>query len=97
MRRLVLAFVLVVSAVWTMGRIEAQGPPSGSETRLYRVAGGQRDGTSAFSRVQYSQMKPLKDGEVDFQHFHSYEEATMLLKKWAAAFPNLVSKVVRRA
>ena len=26
-------------------------------------------------------MKPLKEGEVDFKHFHTYEEATMLLQK----------------
>ncbi len=54
------------------------------------VGGGARDGTSVFPRVAYAQMKPLKEGEVDFQHFHTYEEATMLLRKWAAAYPNLV-------
>jgi hypothetical protein len=68
----------------------AQDRPGGSSEKMYRVGGGQRDGTSVFSRVAYPQMKPLRDGEVDFQHFHSYEEATMLLRKWAAAHPNLI-------
>ena len=73
-----------------MVAVSAQDRPGGASEKMYRVAGGQRDGTSVFPRVAYAQMKPLKEGEVDFQHFHSYEEATMLLRKWAAAYPNLV-------
>ena len=70
-----------------MAAVSAQDRPGGASEKMYRVAGVQRDGTSVFPRVAYAQMKPLKEGEVDFQHFHSYEEATMLLRKWAAAYP----------
>ena len=63
---------------------------SASTSRMYQVGGGARDGVSVFPRVDYSQMKPLKEGELDFKHYHGYEEHTMLLRKWAAAYPGLV-------
>ena len=56
---------------------------------MHRVA-GVRDGMSVFPRVDYPQLKPLRDGEVDFRHFHTYDESVRLLKKWAAQFPDLV-------
>jgi hypothetical protein len=58
--------------------------------KMYQVGGGARDGVSAFPRVDYAQVKPLKPGEVDFKHFHTYEEATALLRMWAARDPGLV-------
>ena len=75
-----------VAALLLTGSVLAAQTPQ----RTYRVAGGHRDGVSVFQRVDYAQVKPLKDGEVDFQHYHTYEEATALLKKWAAAHPDLV-------
>lgn len=56
----------------------------------YKVGGGVRDGVSVFPRVDYWQMRPVKAGEVDFKHYHTYEEATALLQMWAARYPNLV-------
>jgi hypothetical protein len=58
--------------------------------RVYQVGGGTRDGVSAFPRVDYAQVRPIKDGEVDFKHFHTYEEATALVRMWAARYPGLV-------
>lgn len=81
MRSHVLTALLVVSLSTAL----ASQSPS-----IYRVGGGQRDGVSSFPRVDYPQVKPLKEGELDFQHFHTYDEATALLKKWAAAYPDLV-------
>jgi len=76
-------------------RATAQDPPAGrpSEARkkaTYRVGGGARDGVSVFERVDYVQVKPLEAGEVDFRHYHTYEESTSLLKAWAAKYPDLV-------
>ena len=64
--------------------------PGGDNPNMYRVGGGHRDGPSVFARTNYTQMKPLKEGEVDFQHFHTYEEATSILRKWAREHPDLV-------
>jgi hypothetical protein len=78
------------AAVWTITSVAGQGPLNTADSKMYRVGGGYRDGASVFARVQYPQLRPLKEGEVDFQHFHTYEEATMLLRTWAQAHPNLV-------
>jgi hypothetical protein len=56
---------------------------------VHRVA-GVRDGVSVFPRADYPQLKPLKAGEVDFQHYHAVEETVALLKMWAAKHPGLV-------
>ena len=89
MRRLILSVGVLVVAVWLAGGVAAQGPTD-QGSRMYRVGGGTRDGASAFPRVDYAQMKPVRDGEVDFKHFHTYEEATALLRLWAARHPSLV-------
>ncbi len=80
------AIVIVVSVV-AGGVVAALGAQGG---KMYQVGGGARDGVSAFPRVDYAQLKPIKDGEVDFRHFHTYEESTALLRMWAARDPNLV-------
>jgi hypothetical protein len=90
MRRATLGIAAVGITAWLMAGTAAQGPNPTGDPKTYRVGGGTRDGVSAFPRVDYAQMKPLKPGEVDFKHFHTYEEATELLRKWAAAFPNLI-------
>jgi hypothetical protein len=56
---------------------------------MHRV-GGARDGASAFPRVDYPQVKPTKPGEIDFAHFHTYDETVSLLRAWAAKYPELV-------
>ncbi len=68
---------------------EGRGGPPAKTTPMHRVA-GVRDGVSVFPKVDYAQLKPLKAGEVDFTHYHSYEETAALLKMWAAKYPDLV-------
>jgi hypothetical protein len=71
------------------GQREGRGAPPARVTPVHRVA-GVRDGVSAFQRVDYAQLKPLKAGELDFKHYHSLEETAALLKMWAAKYPDLV-------
>ena len=68
---------------------DSRGGPPPRTTPVHRVA-GVRDGVSVFPKVDYAQLKPLKPGEVDFQHYHSYEETAALLKMWASKHPDLV-------
>ena len=56
---------------------------------MHRVSGA-RDGASAFPRVDYPQLKPKLAGEVDFGHYHTYDETVGLLRGWAAKYPDLV-------
>ena len=60
-----------------------------AERRLHLV-GGERHGRSFFPKVDYPEVKPLKEGELDFRHFHTYDEVNQLLKKWARRYPELV-------
>ena len=89
MRRSWLYGAAIVLSAWLAVDVGAQAgaDPAG---RMYRVGGGVRDGASVFTRVSYPQVKPLREGEVDFKHFHTYEEATALLRMWAARHPGLV-------
>jgi hypothetical protein len=77
----VLAFVVLCAETVA---VQDRQPP-----RMHRVNGA-RDGTSAFLRVDYEQMKPKVAGTIDFAHFHSYDETVGLLKGWAAKYLDLV-------
>lgn len=63
------------------------GPATG--VPVHRVA-GTRDGVSVFPKVDYAQLKPLRAGEIDFAHYHSFEETVSLLRTWASTYPGLV-------
>jgi len=58
-------------------------------SRMYTV-GGVRHGASFFPRVDYPFTKPLKEGQMDFAHYHTYDEVTSFLRAWAAEYPELV-------
>jgi len=51
---------------------------------------GMRHGQSFFPYVDYVQTRPMIQGEMDFAHYHKYEEVVYFLKKWEKDFPNLV-------
>ena len=54
------------------------------------TVGGIRHGISYFPKVAYDFTKPKKAGEIDFAHYHTYDEVTAILRKWAADYPNLI-------
>jgi hypothetical protein len=58
-------------------------------TKNYTV-GGVRHGASFFPRVEYPFTKPLQAGQLDFAHYHTYEEVTDILRQWAAERPDIV-------
>ena len=80
--------VLALAALWGASWSTAQTPRPGKPA-MHRVAGA-RDGASAFPRVDYPQLKPKLAGEVDFGHYHTYDETVGLLRGWAAKYPDLV-------
>ncbi len=65
------------------GRQESKLPPT------YTV-GGIRHGISYFPKTGYDFTKPKKAGEIDFAHYHAYDEVVAILKAWAAGRPDLV-------
>ncbi|MCL4845486.1 MAG: peptidase [Acidobacteria bacterium] len=90
---------VVVAAVLGSSSVGAQPAPApaaatGADAtkppETYVVRGGPRDGVSFFPRVDYPQLKPLVEGQLDFQHYHTYEETVALLRAWAERYPDLV-------
>lgn len=71
--------------------LTAQAPATPAKApAMHRVTGGERDGASAFPRVTYAEVTPKVRGQLDFQHYHTYEETVELLKAWTATYPGLV-------
>jgi hypothetical protein len=62
-------------------------PPKPSDAY---VVGGARHGISFFPRARYEFTKPKKAGEVDFAHYHTYDEVTAILRQWAERYPDIV-------
>ena len=84
MKRRRFALALAAAALCS-GVLAAQEKPR----PMHRV-GGVRDGVSAFPRVDYPQVKPKIAGQVDFAHYHTYDETVALLRGWAEKYPDLV-------
>ena len=86
---LIFVFLLVVvSGGWSFAY---QEDPEAEKKRppLHRV-GGTRDGRSFFPKTDYPQIRPLKEGELDFEHYHTYDETNAFLKKWAEEYPTIL-------
>ncbi len=59
----------------------------------YTVA-GYRHGVSFFDPADYSETRPLKEGELDFRHYHTYEEVVSFLKEWKEEYPEILDVYV---
>jgi hypothetical protein len=91
MRVRVLVGALVAAAAGAGPLLQAQAPASpAQEKRSMHRVGGARDGASAFGRVEYPQVKPKAEGQIDFAHYHTYDETVALLRGWAARYADLV-------
>ena len=92
-RRVTVLAAIAVAAVIVIA--VAQEGPRGREsfeprpTKAY-IVGGVRHGASHFPRADTPFIKPKTAGEMDFLHYHTYDEVVAFLKKWAADYPQLV-------
>ncbi len=55
------------------------------------VVSGVRQGPSFFPAVDYPETRPAKPGEMDFKHYHKYDEVVSFLRQWEKDYPELVS------
>ena len=67
----------------------ATWPEDKKPPRVYTVR-GERHGVSFFPWLDYPETRPLVQGEMDFKHYHMYDEVLSFLKKWEKDYPNLV-------
>jgi hypothetical protein len=82
------ATLIIVAAAQEQGPRE-RGPQESKPSKMYTV-GGIRHGISYFPRVDTPFTKPKVAGEMDFAHYHTYDEANAFLRKWASEYANLV-------
>ena len=68
----------------------AQNTDSNEENSDFHAMKGFRHGISFFKKTHYQETKPLKEGELDFKHYHTYDEIVYFLKKWAEEYPDLI-------
>jgi len=72
----------------------AQDENSEEEKVTKYTVGGYRHGISFFDRADYPETKPLVEGELDFKHYHLYEETLSFLEKWAEEYDNIMDLYV---
>ena len=82
------AVVIIAAAAQERGPRE-RGPQESRPTKMYTV-GGIRHGISYFSRVDTPFTRPKIAGEMDFAHYHTYDEVNAFLRKWASEYANVV-------
>jgi hypothetical protein len=83
------AAVVIIAATAQERGPRERGPQESRPTKMYTV-GGIRHGISYFPRVDTPFAKPKVAGEMDFAHYHTYDEVNAFLRKWASEFANLV-------
>jgi len=91
-RRVTVMAAVALAAVIVFAVAQEPGP-RGREgfaprpTKAY-VVGGIRHGISYFPRAGYPWIQPRTPGEMDFLHYHTYDEVISFLRKWAADYPS---------
>jgi len=84
-----ITFILAIIVSLTgCGIAEAQLPVK-NQPDAYTVE-GYRHGKSFFKKTHYEAIQPVKKGELDFKHYHTYDEIVYFLKKWADEYPDLI-------
>jgi len=93
---LVFFAVLIFLFGWTalcFAQENAEKEDEKKEESQYTVK-GYRHGLSFFKRANYMETRPLVKDELDFKHYHTYDEVVFFLKKWAEEYPDLVDLYV---
>ncbi|MBN1292079.1 MAG: peptidase [Candidatus Latescibacteria bacterium] len=90
-------FVLLIFTFLSMTSIaqdkkEDKAKDSDSEKKEHKIytVKGYRHGISFFKKAHYKETIPIKEGELDFRHYHTYDEMVCFLKKWAEQYPDLI-------
>jgi hypothetical protein len=80
-----IGLVVLLAAFGIIAAVAQESKPS----KMY-IVGGIRHGISYFPRVDYVFTRPKVAGEMDFAHYHTYDEVNAFLRKWASDYANLV-------
>ncbi len=90
---IIAALQVIVFSIWSSICLAQPFDLVKTDSTIYTVK-GYRHGTSFFKKTFYQAVKPLKEGELDFKHYHTYDEIIYFLKKWAKEYPDLIDLYV---
>ena len=82
------AVVIIAATAQERGPRERDAQES-KPTKMYTV-GGVRHGISYFPKIDTPFTKPKVAGEMDFAHYHTYDEVTPSCRTGPSDYPNLV-------
>ena len=88
------ALLVMVFFLVSVGLVQAQVQPAKEGEDKYWKVPGYRHGPSAFLRNFLVETTPLREGVMDFKHYHTNEEMVWWYKKWAEEYPDLVEVYV---
>ncbi len=81
---------LILANFSFMAAQEKTEPDADTKKYSYYTVGGTRHGVSFFPKVDYPETMPRKKGELDFSHYHTYQEVNEFLKLWAEKFSGIL-------
>jgi len=81
-------FIVFVMTYTTSFLFAQEKSKKRDEERFHKVK-GYRHGRSYFKRTEYKEIVSLKEGEIDFKHYHTYNEIIFFLKKWEKEYPDI--------
>lgn len=94
-RQFIVRFIiLIILCLCMVSNTFSQQPSRTKNNETNYTVKGYRHGNSFFKRTQYQETKPVKEGELDFKHYHTYDEIIYFLKKWTAEYPDLLDLYV---
>ncbi len=85
--------LIFVFTIWSTICMAQESESKQADSTLYTVK-GYRHGKSFFKRTCYQAVKPLKEEQLDFKHYHTYDEIVFFLKKWAEEYPDIIDLYV---
>jgi len=85
----VLGFILWNALCMAQGTSQQDPGSEKKKSEIYTVK-GYRHGVSFFKRTDYPETQPFKEGDLDFRHYHTYDETIGFLKKWSEEYPDLI-------
>ncbi|MFC1553427.1 M14 family metallopeptidase [candidate division KSB1 bacterium] len=94
-RSLIMILLLIAFGVFVFGtNVYAQAqPPKEGQDPFYKL-NGYRHGANFFPENNLVETTPLVWGEMDFKHYHTYEEVVYWMERWAKEYPNLIDLYV---
>ncbi|MCP4725346.1 MAG: peptidase [bacterium] len=93
-RKTTTVLILALLLIFSFTAVYAQPTPPKEGQPQHWVLKGFRNGPNYFKINYLQEIAPLREGEIDFKHYHTYAEVNSFLKKWSKEYPDLLDYYV---